>query len=1165
MSIGDAVLGMLESLSDDGSSRPSGAPTLRVYVPEASDVPPGFVAHRDGGEHYYVVTERDLEHDPEPRRTSRVEEVDPKSWSRYRGPMGGEGWKNINTGNVVYQDTHPAVEQSGVSPDTEREARSRVADMESEEVARVVAAELGEDPDSVSDEVMQQYGNTDPWQIAQEGVAAAAREDEMSRTGSDMVESMMHALAGTAEPGTEEGGAAVAAKSWVPYSGPQGGTGWENTDTGQVIYGELPTGDMVDPEELTPDEMGEALAAMVGEEEAVRMFQEADGREEIDEAFRDAMDDFTGGAERVEVDDPPPEISQYDVEWGEVETSSYIYDATEEAEYTILSDGQMEAFEDQLRAEHGSDAVNTIDSWRDNWKTTSYSDIAQARERAFMEAADVDGEPRNHSLQYDGDIPRGAVEAARDIASASEHFMEQHYADEDGMVEVHRGLGGRAGNELKASVFADLAEGSSPDSYEFDFNPMTNYSVSRSTAASWGRNTATVTEDRHHTETMAATDLIMQDSQEGEVSMEGGQTEVPADGIAIEDEWSPADLDPGDPDPDAVSAALDTADLMVDSVEHKRDWPDETLAGIMELTDMAKEGRPDDSEEREAAMSAAADAMDEADNPSKLIHNSVEEATGDNPFDRNNLASGVYGGGDGNERNAEVFVNNLTEMEPEVASEVLAEMTGEDFDLEAGGETWWKADDVYERAALWNSEDRKAETPDALEEDDIIQADDDPDSVDWIARSREDREAGEASKSWVPYQGPAGGEGWQNTENGNVVYSDDPPGEPIGRGELLDIIDEADLGPEDKIDMMDRLDEVLGTPDTPDPADPRGASVSDAGSDDTPWTGEENEGMVSPPPEAFYEAAMDNPDVDPGVKENLNRLISEPQADEYDWEQMMMDDLGFEAASVIKSAKRDARFRDNSAPDHLDPSQADEVVDLAETSADSGITANAMDIAVMPNGDNVYVTHVSPKFDGQTFGREAAGPQDAEMATAGAEALEAMGFPAPDHHYEHNRFYAVEEVDGPTVRESPGENTPPVDSRQAYEAMAAQVLIGNRDPHPGNVAMVEGDRDGGGWAGGAEPPESELVAFDLDLAGHNAGNWDKDSGAMKKAADTLGAAGVDDHESRSGRIDSLERETAELAKHLHENRDEILDAIPSESLRDTVEDNIDAWREREGW
>lgn len=30
---------------------------------------------------------------------------------------------------------------------------------------------------------------------------------------------------------------------------------------------------------------------------------------------------------------------------------------------------------------------------------------------------------------------------------------------------------------------------------------------------------------------------------------------------------------------------------------------------------------------------------------------------------------------------------------------------------------------------------------------------------------------------WVPYQGPRGGEGWQNTESGEVVYDEEPPGD----------------------------------------------------------------------------------------------------------------------------------------------------------------------------------------------------------------------------------------------------------------------------------------------------------------------------------------------------------------------------------------------------
>ena len=36
-------------------------------------------------------------------------------------------------------------------------------------------------------------------------------------------------------------------------------------------------------------------------------------------------------------------------------------------------------------------------------------------------------------------------------------------------------------------------------------------------------------------------------------------------------------------------------------------------------------------------------------------------------------------------------------------------------------------------------------------------------------------ESDDLTKDWVPYQGPRGGEGWQNTETGEVRYQDDPP------------------------------------------------------------------------------------------------------------------------------------------------------------------------------------------------------------------------------------------------------------------------------------------------------------------------------------------------------------------------------------------------------
>jgi len=52
-------------------------------------------------------------------------------------------------------------------------------------------------------------------------------------------------------------------------------------------------------------------------------------------------------------------------------------------------------------------------------------------------------------------------------------------------------------------------------------------------------------------------------------------------------------------------------------------------------------------------------------------------------------------------------------------------------------------------------------------------------------------------KSWVPYQGPQGGEGWRNLETGDIAYQDEPPGETLSPEELVDAAEEAGLDPDE--------------------------------------------------------------------------------------------------------------------------------------------------------------------------------------------------------------------------------------------------------------------------------------------------------------------------------------------------------------------------------
>jgi hypothetical protein len=72
---------------------------------------------------------------------------------------------------------------------------------------------------------------------------------------------------------------------------------------------------------------------------------------------------------------------------------------------------------------------------------------------------------------------------------------------------------------------------------------------------------------------------------------------------------------------------------------------------------------------------------------------------------------------------------------------------------------------------------------------------------------------------WVPYEGPQGGTGWENTETGNRVYTDEPPGptaEYVDEGQVLEgvtSLGELDAG--DDIKVGDEIYEVQAVQEGP--------------------------------------------------------------------------------------------------------------------------------------------------------------------------------------------------------------------------------------------------------------------------------------------------------------------------------------------------------------
>lgn len=268
---------------------------------------------------------------------------------------------------------------------------------------------------------------------------------------------------------------------------------------------------------------------------------------------------------------------------------------------------------------------------------------------------------------------------------------------------------------------------------------------------------------------------------------------------------------------------------------------------------------------------------------------------------------------------------------------------------------------------------------------------------------------------------------------------------------------------------------------------------------------------------------------------------------------------------TMKVAERPARFADNSAPEHLDPARAEEVVDILEVT-DGSSTADAMDVARMPDGSEVYITHLDPSTPAGSFHQRTASPRDAEIQVASTEALRAMGLEAPDAHYEHNRFLAVEDAGGYSASKARrfyemsgdlDEDTYNPNYQQVADTLAAQALIGNRDPHPGNFAVVERTRETDPSMLGGEVTEHILVPFDLDLAGHDTTNWDEHNNPMRKAGRTLKKVMGD---SAPARVLAEEVEAAAQALADEIDLEAVLEATPDREMRETIRKNVEARR-----
>jgi hypothetical protein len=181
-------------------------------------------------------------------------------WAKYKGPKGGTGWKNARTGEVVYGDKPPpGGERREVhwNRDTREKARAEVesrrapakaprrelTEGQTERVARGVAGRIVEAANTPRPE--KQLGKLDLHSLPPALLPRIARLLKVPLEKGMTAREAVWRINSYFRAGRflKKGGRRMASGSrWVRYEGPKGGKGWKNAKTGEVVYGERPSG-----------------------------------------------------------------------------------------------------------------------------------------------------------------------------------------------------------------------------------------------------------------------------------------------------------------------------------------------------------------------------------------------------------------------------------------------------------------------------------------------------------------------------------------------------------------------------------------------------------------------------------------------------------------------------------------------------------------------------------------------------------------------------------------------------------------------------------------------------------------------------------------------------------------------------------------------------------
>lgn len=239
---------------------------------------------------------------------------------------------------------------------------------------------------------------------------------------------------------------------------------------------------------------------------------------------------------------------------------------------------------DGIPVDNGMEEVKDVLSNVDNWKGKSYEDWGQHLEKVFHGALDLSGDFRNDGL--DGDPTTTAKSAVASVmTAATQEFLRRNWGridqldsdhsegfgveSDDGELPLYRGVGKNA----VASLAQDWAEDPSADSITVTGSKLGNFSTDPGLATSWGEDSVVIKRNATPEEMVFSPDIMSNKitgiDDEGEIWLNGGVTDTPADNVQIQGNRTLADLpdDPADMDSHDLDVIAGWASSMTRGIE----------------------------------------------------------------------------------------------------------------------------------------------------------------------------------------------------------------------------------------------------------------------------------------------------------------------------------------------------------------------------------------------------------------------------------------------------------------------------------------------------------------------------------------------------------------------------------------------------------------------